>query len=79
MDGKDIHVLKKSANPDSSLRVQVPEEEDYVRVFHHRMHLLCGEGQTTMAGDVDSLYRVKLMLLMKLVRIAQIVKQGRMA
>ena len=58
MDSKDIHVLKKSANPNSPLRVQVPGGGDYVTVLCYRIHLLCGEGQTRMAGNVDMLHHV---------------------
>ena len=45
MDGKNVHVLKKSTNPDSPLRVQVPGKGDYANIFpeiiHNIMHHMC--------------------------------------
>ena len=43
MDCKDVHVLKKSTNPDSPLRVQVPGKGNYANVFPERniMHHMC--------------------------------------
>ena len=38
MDGKDVHVLKKSPDPDSPLRVQVPGKGDYANIFPERIH-----------------------------------------
>ena len=38
MDGKDVHVLKKPANPDSPLRVQVPGKGDHANIFPERIH-----------------------------------------
>ena len=50
MNSKDIHVLKKSPNPDSLLGGQVPGKREYETVFWNTI----GKGQTRMAGDVGT-------------------------
>ena len=38
MDCKYVHVLKKSPDPDSPLRVQVPGKGDHANIFPERIH-----------------------------------------
>ena len=40
MDGKDIHVLKKAANSDPALRVEVPGKRDHATLFSPRIHIM---------------------------------------